>query len=53
MTVALGMALGAGVWGLAGFFSVHALFTAAPWLYLILKLLGAAYLIWLGAVVVG
>jgi len=49
MTVTLGMALGAGVWGLAGFFSIHALFTAAPWLYLILKLVGAAYLIWLGA----
>src|SRR5215471_12745868 len=49
MTVALGMALGAGGWGLAGFFSIHALFTAAPWLYLILKLVGTAYLIWLGA----
>ena len=48
MTVALGMALGAGVWGLAGFFSIHALFTAAPWLYLSLKPAGA-YLIWLGA----
>lgn len=33
ITVALGMSLGAGVWGLAGFFR-HALFTAAPWLYL-------------------
>ena len=49
MTVALGMSLGAGIWGLAGFFSIHALFTAAPWLYLTLKLVGAAYLMWLGA----
>lgn len=49
MMVALGMSLGAGVWGLLGFFSIHALFTAAPWLYLILKLVGATYLIWLGA----
>lgn len=47
--VAFGIAVGEGIWGLAGFFSVHALFAAAPWLYLALKLCGAAYLIFLGA----
>lgn len=44
----LGIACGTCVWGLAGFFGVHALFTAAPWLYLALKLGGGAYLIFLG-----
>ena len=30
MAVALRMALVAGIWGLAGFFSIHAVFAAAP-----------------------
>lgn len=45
---ALGIAAGAGVWAFAGFFGIHALFAVAPWLYLMLKLCGAAYLIVLG-----
>src|SRR5262245_37636865 len=49
MQVALGIATGAGIWGLAGFFGVHALFAAASWLYIVLKLCGAAYLVFLGA----
>lgn len=44
----LGIACGTCVWGFAGFFGIHALFTAAPWLYLALKLGGGAYLIFLG-----
>jgi threonine/homoserine/homoserine lactone efflux protein len=45
---ALGVAAGIAAWGLAGFFGVNALFLAAPWLYLALKLGGGAYLAWLG-----
>jgi len=45
---ACGIAGGACVWGLAGFFGVHALFTLAPWLYAALKLAGSIYLIALG-----
>jgi threonine/homoserine/homoserine lactone efflux protein len=48
MQTALGITCGTAVWGLAGFFGVHALFTLAPWLYLGLKLGGSAYLIALG-----
>lgn len=40
--------LGSLCWGLAGFFGVHALFALAPWFYGGLKLLGAAYLGYIG-----
>jgi threonine/homoserine/homoserine lactone efflux protein len=43
-----GVGLGTTIWGSAGFFGVHALFAAAPWLYAGLKLFGGAYLIFLG-----
>jgi RhtB (resistance to homoserine/threonine) family protein len=43
-----GVGLGTMIWGAAGFFGVHALFAAAPWLYAGLKLFGGAYLIFLG-----
>jgi threonine/homoserine/homoserine lactone efflux protein len=43
-----GIALGTAVWGAAGCFGVQALFVAAPWMYLALKLLGAAWLIFIG-----
>jgi RhtB (resistance to homoserine/threonine) family protein len=43
-----GVACGTCVWGLAGFFGIHVLFLAAPWLYVALKLCGGAYLVWLG-----
>jgi RhtB (resistance to homoserine/threonine) family protein len=43
-----GVGLGTMIWGSAGFFGVHALFAAAPWLYAGLKLFGGAYLIFLG-----
>jgi threonine efflux protein len=45
---AFGIACGTSIWGLAGFFGIHALFTMAPWLHLALKLGGSAYLILLG-----
>jgi threonine/homoserine/homoserine lactone efflux protein len=48
LRAALGVTSGITVWGLAGFFGIHALFVAAPWLYLALKLGGGAYLVWLG-----
>jgi threonine/homoserine/homoserine lactone efflux protein len=45
----IGIGIGAAGWGAAGCFGVQALFLAAPWMYLTLKLLGAAYLVFLGA----
>jgi RhtB (resistance to homoserine/threonine) family protein len=44
----LGVACGVASWGTAGFFGIHALFVAAPWLYLVLKVGGGAYLLVLG-----
>ena len=46
---AAGIATGTALWGLAGFFGISALFAAAPWLYLSLKVAGGLYLIYLGA----
>lgn len=46
---ALGVASGAVAWGLAGFFGIHALFVAVPWLYLALRFGGSLYLLILGA----
>jgi threonine/homoserine/homoserine lactone efflux protein len=46
--IALGIACGTSIWGLGGFFGVHALFTLAPWLHLALKLGGSTYLMVLG-----
>lgn len=48
LRTALGIACGTSIWGLGGFFGVHALFTLAPWLHVALKLCGSAYLILLG-----
>ena len=41
----LGIGVGTACWGLAGSLGLQALFTAAPWLFLALKLVGGAYLI--------
>lgn len=49
LAVVPGLGLGTAIWGLAGFFGVTLLFAAAPWTYLALKVVGGAYLIWLGA----
>lgn len=46
--VVLGICCGAAVWGLAGFWGLTLLFTAAPGLYLGLKIIGGCYLIYLG-----
>ncbi len=45
---ALGVATGTILWGLAGGLGIKSLFTAAPSLYLALKIAGGAYLIYLG-----
>ncbi|BBP77482.1 LysE family transporter [Pseudomonas gingeri] len=45
---ALGVATGTVLWGLAGGLGIKSLFTAAPALYLILKIAGGAYLVYLG-----
>ena len=44
-----GIVTGTLIWGLAGFFGVSALFAAAPWLYVSLKVAGGLYLIYLGS----
>ncbi|WP_148861021.1 LysE family translocator [Marinobacter fonticola] len=36
------------IWATAGFLGIHSLFKASPWMYVLLKALGGAYLIWLG-----
>jgi threonine/homoserine/homoserine lactone efflux protein len=49
MLAVAGIAIGTMIWGAAGCFGVQALFVAVPWMYLTLKLLGALYLILMGA----
>ncbi|MDJ0738628.1 MAG: LysE family translocator [Gammaproteobacteria bacterium] len=44
----LGIVLGTVLWGLAYFFGITLLFAVAPWAFGLLKLLGAAYLCYLG-----
>jgi threonine/homoserine/homoserine lactone efflux protein len=44
-----GIAVGTVCWAAAGCFGVRALFIAAPWMYLSVKLAGAIYLIFTGA----
>lgn len=46
--VALGTSSGAIIWGLCGYFGIALLFQTAPWVYATLKLIGGAYLIYLG-----
>ncbi len=48
ISAVVGIGLGTVIWGVTGCFGVQALFIAAPWMYLTLKLLGALYLILLG-----
>ena len=43
-----GVATGVATWGTAGFFGIHALFVASPWLYVALKVGGGTYLLYLG-----
>ncbi len=44
-----GIGLGTLAWSLSGFFGVHLLFLAAPLLYRGLMIVGALWLVWLGA----
>ena len=44
----MGIGVGTSVWAAAGFFGVHGLFAAAPWMYAALKTLGGGYLMFLG-----
>ena len=44
-----GIALGTLCWAAAGCFGVRTLFIAAPWMYLMLKTVGALYLLFVGA----
>jgi threonine/homoserine/homoserine lactone efflux protein len=44
-----GIGVGTVIWSAAGCFGVQVLFQVAPWMYMTLKLLGAAYLISMGA----
>jgi len=48
LRAAFGIATGISAWGTAGFFGIHALFMASPWLYVVLKVGGGAYLLFLG-----
>lgn len=43
-----GVLVGTVCWGLAGFFGVGLLFSAAPWVYVGLKVAGGAYIVYLG-----
>ncbi|MEZ5581757.1 MAG: LysE family transporter [Candidatus Competibacteraceae bacterium] len=43
-----GISTGTALWGFAGFFGITVLFAAAPWLFLVIKLLGGIYLLYLG-----
>jgi len=46
--VALGNSSGTVLWGFSGFYGIALLFKTAPWIYWSLKLLGGAYIIYLG-----
>lgn len=48
LKVSCGITLAIGLWGLAGFFGIHALFEASPLLYILLKISGGLYLCYLG-----
>lgn len=43
-----GIVLATLIWASAGFLGIHSLFKAAPWMYVFLKAVGGAYLLWLG-----
>ncbi|MEO1688629.1 MAG: LysE family transporter [Pseudomonadota bacterium] len=45
--MSLGMGLGAAAWAAAALFGLAALFAAAPWLHDVVRLAGAAFLLWL------
>jgi len=44
----LGIAAGTALWGTAGVAGIGLMFALAPWLFATLKIVGGAYLVWLG-----
>ncbi|MBB4287546.1 LysE family transporter [Roseospira goensis] len=44
-----GLMLGTALWGSVGVLGIGVLFVAVPWTYLVFKVVGGLYLIWLGA----
>ncbi|MDP9839366.1 threonine/homoserine/homoserine lactone efflux protein [Neorhizobium huautlense] len=48
VVAAAGTITGTFFWGLAGWLGINALFQAAPFAYLALKIVGGLYLVWLG-----
>jgi threonine efflux protein len=48
LAAVLGIAVATVVWGVSGLLGIQALFLAAPWAYVALKLAGAGYLIFTG-----
>lgn len=48
IAAAAGTITGTFFWGLAGWLGINALFQAAPFAYLALKIIGGLYLVWLG-----
>lgn len=51
--VALGVSLGAGVWAVAALAGLQALFTLCPLLFSLVRILGGAYLVYLGLKTLG
>ncbi|QCE34756.1 LysE family translocator [Acetobacteraceae bacterium] len=45
----LGVSVGSTIWGIAGYFGIHALFVLEPKLFLGMKMAGGLYLIWVGS----
>lgn len=48
LATVLGIVAGTIIWGMAGYSGIAVLLQIAPWSYLLLKLMGGAYLIFLG-----
>lgn len=46
--VVLGIGTGTMLWGVCGYFGLTLLFKIAPWFYIVLKVLGGGYLVYLG-----
>ena len=49
--VVLGTCTGTVIWSIAEYFGISYLFIAVPWIYMILKVLGGSYIIYLGTFV--
>jgi threonine/homoserine/homoserine lactone efflux protein len=47
--IVLGIAFGTALWAVAGVLGITVLFKTAPWLYMVFKIIGGIYLLYLGA----